>query len=75
VKRDLVIPEATIYSEHPVAIIDKNVTALIAGVDAFVQYLWSDEAQADFVSITFAGHQRGINQKIWPGNDQAPILY
>ncbi|MDX6711340.1 MAG: sulfate/thiosulfate transport system substrate-binding protein [Blastocatellia bacterium] len=51
---DLVIPEATIFSEHPVAIIDKNVPAANRPlVDAFVQYLWSDEAQRDFVKFHF----------------------
>jgi len=51
---DGVIPEATILSEHPVAIIDRNVTANERPlVDAFVQYLWSEQAQAAFVKYHF----------------------
>jgi sulfate/thiosulfate-binding protein len=51
---DIVIPEATIFSEHPAVIVDKNVNASIRPmVDAFLQYLWSDEAQQAFVKFHF----------------------
>src|SRR5213075_3027409 len=41
---ELVVPDATIYSEHPAVVIDRNVTATERPVvDAFMQYLWSDE--------------------------------
>jgi sulfate/thiosulfate transport system substrate-binding protein len=51
---DLVIPEATIFSEHPAVIVDKNVGASNRPmVDAFLQYLWSDEAQQAFVKFHF----------------------
>jgi len=51
---DVVIPKATIFSEHPAVVIDKNVTgAKRQVVDAFMQYLWSDEAQGAFVKFHF----------------------
>jgi sulfate/thiosulfate transport system substrate-binding protein len=51
---DLVIPEATIFSEHPAVIVDKNVSPSNRPmVDAFLQYLWSDEAQQAFVKFHF----------------------
>ncbi len=51
---EIIIPRATIFSEHPVVLIDKNVSAeKRTVVDAFVQYLWSDEAQQAFVKFHF----------------------
>jgi sulfate/thiosulfate-binding protein len=51
---EIVVPKATIFSEHPAVVIDKNVTpAKRAVVDAFLQYLWSDEAQQAFVKYHF----------------------
>lgn len=51
---EIVVPKATIFSEHPAVIIDKNVSpAKRAVVDAFLQYLWSDEAQQAFVKYHF----------------------
>ncbi|HEV3469246.1 MAG TPA: sulfate ABC transporter substrate-binding protein [Pyrinomonadaceae bacterium] len=51
---EVVVPRATIFSEHPVAVIDRNVTAEERPlVEAFVQYLWSDEAQRAFVKHHF----------------------
>ena len=51
---DVVIPKATIFSEHPAVIVDKNVSdAKRAVITAFVQYLWSDEAQQAFVKYHF----------------------
>jgi sulfate/thiosulfate-binding protein len=47
---DVVVPKATIYSEHPVVIIDRNLEpAKRAIVQAFIEYLWSDDAQKAFV--------------------------
>ena len=49
-----VVPEATIFSEHPVVIIDRNISAFDRPViDAFVQYLWTEEAQRAFVHSNF----------------------
>lgn len=51
---DMVIPKSTIFSEHPVVIVDRNVDASKRPVvDAFVNYLWTDEAQKAFVKFHF----------------------
>jgi sulfate/thiosulfate transport system substrate-binding protein len=51
---EIVTPQATIFSEHPAVVIDKNVTAAKRPViDAFMLYLWSDEAQQAFVKFHF----------------------
>ncbi|HKP47855.1 MAG TPA: extracellular solute-binding protein, partial [Pyrinomonadaceae bacterium] len=51
---EIVVPQATIFSEHPAVVIDKNVSAAKRPmVDAFMQYLWSDEAQQAFVKYHF----------------------
>ena len=51
---EIVIPEATILSEHPAVVIDRNVSAVDRQViDAFMQYLWSEEAQRAFVKFNF----------------------
>jgi sulfate transport system substrate-binding protein len=51
---EIVVPRSTIFSEHPAVVIDKNVTADKRQViDAFMQYLWSDEAQQAFVKFHF----------------------
>jgi sulfate/thiosulfate-binding protein len=51
---EIVIPEATIFSEHPAVVIDRNITASDRPViDAFMQYLWSEEAQRAFVKFHF----------------------
>jgi sulfate transport system substrate-binding protein len=51
---DIVVPRSTIFSEHPAVVIDKNVTDDERPLlDAFVQYLWSDEAQQAFVKYHF----------------------
>ena len=51
---EIIVPKATIFSEHPVAVIDRNVTADERFViEAFRNYLWSDEAQRAFVKNHF----------------------
>lgn len=51
---DIVIPKATIFSEHPAVVVDRNVSATKRPVvDAFLQYLWSDDAQKAFVRFHF----------------------
>ncbi|HSK64891.1 MAG TPA: sulfate ABC transporter substrate-binding protein [Pyrinomonadaceae bacterium] len=51
---EIVMPRSTIFSEHPAVVIDKNVTANKRQiVDAFMQYLWSEEAQQAFVNFHF----------------------
>jgi sulfate transport system substrate-binding protein len=51
---EIITPQSTIFSEHPAVVIDKNITAAKrAVIDAFMQYLWSDEAQEAFVKFNF----------------------
>jgi sulfate/thiosulfate-binding protein len=51
---DIIVPQATIFSEHPAVVIDRSVTAdKRAAVDAFMQYLSSEEAQRAFVKYHF----------------------
>lgn len=51
---EIVVPEATIFSEHPAVIIDRHVTDNERPlINAFLQYLWSDEAQRAFVKYNF----------------------
>ncbi|HVF54693.1 MAG TPA: sulfate ABC transporter substrate-binding protein [Pyrinomonadaceae bacterium] len=51
---EVVVPRSTIFSEHPAVIVDRNVTAEERPVvEAFLQYLWSEEAQRAFVKYHF----------------------
>jgi sulfate/thiosulfate-binding protein len=51
---EMVIPKATIFSEHPAVMIDRNLSAEKRPlVEAFLNYLWSDEAQQAFVKYHF----------------------
>jgi sulfate transport system substrate-binding protein len=51
---EIVIPEATILSEHPAVVVDRDVSAADRPVvDAFMQYLWSEDAQRAFVKFHF----------------------
>jgi sulfate transport system substrate-binding protein len=51
---EVILPASTIFSEHPVVVIDRNVAANKRPIiDAFVRYLWSDEAQQAFVKFHF----------------------
>src|ERR1041385_4839756 len=65
---EIVIPKATIFSEHPAVVIDKNVPASKrAVVEAFQQYLWSDEAQQAFVKYHF---RSATNESFNTGNTE-----
>lgn len=51
---EVIIPKSTIFSEHPAVLIDRNVTAAERPVvEAFLKFLWSDEAQQAFVKYHF----------------------
>ena len=51
---DVVVPKATIFSEHPAVIIDRNVTATERPVvQGFVNFLWTDDVQKTFVKYYF----------------------
>jgi sulfate transport system substrate-binding protein len=71
---EIVVPEATIYSEHPAVVVDRNVSALDRPlVDAFMQYLWSEEAQRAFVKFHF---RSTVNDALNKENNQlATIKY
>jgi sulfate/thiosulfate-binding protein len=65
---EIIIPEATIFSEHPAVVIDRNVTAANRPVvDAFMQYLWSEEAQRAFVKYHY---RSGTDAKLDETNQQ-----
>jgi sulfate/thiosulfate-binding protein len=51
---EMVVPKATIFSEHPAVMVDRNLSdAKRQVVEAFLNYLWSDEAQQAFVKYNF----------------------
>jgi len=51
---EMVVPQATIFSEHPAVMIDRGLTDdKRPVVDGFLDYLWSDEAQQAFVKYNF----------------------
>ena len=51
---EIVVPRSTIFSEHPAVVIDKNVSSDKRQIiDAFMQYLWDDQAQQAFVKFHF----------------------
>ena len=62
---EIIIPEATIFSEHPAVVVDRNVSAADRPViDAFMQYLWSQEAQRAFVRFHFrSSTSEALNQE------------
>lgn len=62
---EIVVPEATIFSEHPAVVVDRNVTPVERPVvNAFIQYLWSEEAQRAFVKYHFRSvNNEALNQE------------
>ena len=62
---EIVVPEATIFSEHPAVVIDRRVSAADRPlIDAFMQYLWSEEAQRAFVKYHFrSSTNEALNQE------------
>ena len=57
---EMVVPRSTIFSEHPAVRIDRNVQPGERQlIDAFMQHLWSDEAQRAFVKY----HFRSVNRE------------
>jgi len=51
---DIVVPKATIFSEHPAVMLDRNLSNDKRPiVEAFLNYLWTDEAQKAFVKFNF----------------------
>ena len=65
---DIVVPKATIFSEHPGVVIDRNVTPDERDlVYAFRNFLWSDDAQKAFVRNNF---RSSVNDEFNAGNSQ-----
>ena len=61
-KADVVYPKRTILSEHTLVVVDKNVAAADrALIDAFTQFLWSEEAQRIFVQYGFRSAREELN--------------
>ena len=62
---EIVVPEATIFSEHPAVVIDRKVSAADRPViDAFMQYLWGEDAQRAFVKFHFrSSTNEALNQE------------
>jgi sulfate transport system substrate-binding protein len=59
---DIVYPYSTILSEHTVVVIDKNIAAAQDElVKAFVNFLWTDEAQMIFVKYGFRSMTGRLN--------------
>lgn len=51
---EIVVPKSTIFSEHPAVIIDRNINDVKRpSVEAFLRFLWTDEAQKAFVKYHF----------------------
>jgi sulfate transport system substrate-binding protein len=59
---DVVYPKRTILSEHTLVVVDKNISAADrTAVDAFTQFLWSEEAQRIFVQYGFRSVRDDLN--------------
>jgi sulfate transport system substrate-binding protein len=71
---EIVVPQATIFSEHPAVVIDRNVSPADRPlIDGFMQYLWSEEAQRAFVKYHF---RSSINEALNQENKElATIQY
>jgi len=53
-KYDLIVPKETIYAEHQVVLIDGNIAPEERkAVEAFLDFLWTEEAQQIFVKYGF----------------------
>jgi sulfate transport system substrate-binding protein len=64
-KADVVYPRSTILSEHTLVRIDRNIPLRDLGlVDAFVRFLWTDDAQRMFVKYGF----RSVTESLNDGN-------
>jgi sulfate transport system substrate-binding protein len=56
---EIVVPKSTIFSEHIAVLVDRSVDAKTRPIaEAFLHYLWSDEAQEAFEKfhLRAAGH-------------------
>ena len=61
-KGDVVYPPSTVFSEHTLVVIDRNVTAQDRDlIDAFTAFLWSEPAQRLFVKYGFRSVDDSLN--------------
>lgn len=59
----IIYPSSTIFSEHTVVVIPRNVTRSEQDlVNAFVQFLWSEQAQSLFVQNGFRSVMEPLNE-------------
>ncbi|HEV2762737.1 MAG TPA: sulfate ABC transporter substrate-binding protein [Pyrinomonadaceae bacterium] len=73
---EIVVPESTIFSEHPAVVIDRNVSADERPVlDAFMQYLWGEEAQRAFVQYHFRSATDESLDAANPGFARIPLPF
>lgn len=69
---EIVLPKSTIFSEHPAVVIDRNINDVKRpSVEAFVKYLWSDEAQKAFVKYNF---RSATNESFNEANKQFGVI-
>ena len=61
-KDEIVYPPSTVYSEHILAVVERNIPARDRDlVNAFVEYLWSEPAQRLFVKYGFRSVEEAFN--------------
>jgi len=64
---EIVVPRATIFSEHVAVLVDRGLNATNRPIaDEFLRYLWSDEAQQAFEKNHLRGVARGTSSS--PGD-------
>ena len=65
---DVVNPHSTVLSEHTLVVIDRNIAPDERElVDAFINFLWSEKAQREFVKFGF----RSVDDRL---NDANPMF-
>jgi sulfate/thiosulfate-binding protein len=70
-KGQVIYPASTILSEHTVVVVDKNVKPGERDlVNAFVNFLWSEEGQRLFVQYGF----RSVDESLNGANSNLPVL-
>jgi sulfate/thiosulfate transport system substrate-binding protein len=75
-RSEIVYPRSTIYSEHTVVVLDKNIDSSQRElVDAFVSFLWSEPSQAIFVKYGFRSVDEALSRANPSfGQIEAPFL-
>ena len=61
---EIVYPKRSVLCENTLVLIDKNITPEARGlVDAFVTFLWSEQAQRIFVNYDFRSINECLNEE------------